>query len=107
MSDFIWFIIIAVLFFLLGIIFDVLGWLIWKKQKMNLIISSHCDKVKDEDKKSYCKLFGTGVFTIGIGFLVSGICTPFVQSVFSFIPMTVGLITGIVMIVSSVMKYNK
>jgi len=107
MSDFIWFIIIAVLFLFLGIIFAVLGWLIWKKQKMNLIISSHCDKVKDEDKKSYCKLFGTGAFVIGIGFLVSGACTPFVQSVVSFIPMTAGLITGLVMIVSSVMKYNK
>ncbi len=51
------------------------------------------------------------LITIGIILLflllVSGICTPFVQSVFSFIPMTVGLITGMVMIVSSVMKYNK
>ena len=107
MSDLVWFIMIGILFGLLGLVFVILGWQIWKKQKMNLIISSHCDKVKDENKQSYCKLFGTGVFAIGIGFLVSGICIPFVQSVFSFIPMTVGLITGTVMIVSSVMKYNK
>ena len=107
MSDFIWFIIIAVLFFLLGLIFIVLGWLIWKKQKINLIIRYHCEKVREENKQAYCKLFGMGILVIGVGFLLSGVCTPFTQSVFSFVPMTVGLVLGMVLIVFSVIRYNK
>ena len=107
MSDYIWFIIIAVLFFLLGLVFIVLGWLIWKKEKINLIIRYHCEKVKEENKQAYCKLFGIGIFVIGIGFLLSGVCTPFTQSVFSFVPMTAGLVLGMVLTFSSVIKYNK
>ena len=53
MSDFLWFVIIGVLFVLLGLVFMLLGWHIWKEQKMTLIISHHCDKVSDENKKAY------------------------------------------------------
>ena len=107
MSDFIWFIIIGVLFVLLSCAFIVLGGLIWTKQKMNLIISYHCDKVKDENKKAYCRIFGIGMIVIGIGFLLSAVCIPLLKTLFSFIPLTAGLVLGIVLIVYSIAKYNK
>ena len=107
MSDFIWFIIIGVLFVLLSCVFIVLGGLIWTKQKMNLIISYHCDKVKDENKKAYCRIFGIGMIVIGIGFLLSAVCIPLLKTLFSFIPLTAGLVLGIVLIVYSIAKYNK
>ncbi|MBP5528994.1 MAG: DUF3784 domain-containing protein [Lachnospiraceae bacterium] len=107
MGDFIWYIIVAALLFVLGILFIVLGLLIWLKLKMNLIISHHCEKVKEENKKAYCRLFGIGVFLIGIGFLLSAVCIPLVKTVFSFIPLTAGIVLGIVLIVSSIVKYNR
>ena len=107
MSDYIWFIIVAVLFILLGLIFLVLGRQIWKKQKMNLIISYHCDKVSEENKQAYCTLSGVGVFTIGIGFVLSGICTVCLQNVYAFIPMAVGLVLGIALLIAAGIKYNK
>ena len=107
MTDTIWFILTGVLFVLLGVLFAVLGWLIWKKQNMNLIIRYHCDKVREENKEAYCKLFGIGVLIMGIGFLLSGICTMFFQSVLTFIPMAAGLVIGIAVLISAMVKYNR
>ena len=107
MSDLIWFIIIGILFVLSGVLFIVLGRQIWKKQKMELIISYHCEKVSEENKQAYCMLFGIGVLMIGIGFLLSGICTVWVRSVLAFIPMTVGLVLGIALLISAIVKYNR
>ena len=106
MNDYIWFILTGVLFALLGVLFAVLGWLIWKKQKMNLIIRHHCDKVREENKEAYCKLAGSGVLIMGTGFLLSGICTMFFQSVLTFIPMAAGLVIGLALLISAVAKYN-
>ncbi len=107
MRDLVWFIIIGVFFVLLGLLFAGLGWRIWRKQKMDLIISYHCDKVSEENKKAYCTLSGIGVFIMGIGFALSGICTAFLRSVHIFIPMTVGLLSGISLLVSAGIKYNR
>lgn len=107
MSDYIWFIIIGVLFVLLSCVFIVLGCLIWTKQKMNLIISYHCDKVKEENKQAYCRIFGIGMIVIGIGFLLSAVCIPLLKTLFSLIPLEAGLVLGIVLIVYSIAKYNK
>ena len=107
MSDFIWFIMISVLFVLLGLVFIWLGWQIREKQRMDLIISYHSDKVSEENRQAYCTLSGSGVLVMGIGFLLSGICSVFVQSLPAFIPMTAGLVTGTAMLISAVMKYNR
>ena len=106
MTDFIWFIIIGVLFMLLSLVFIRLGWLIWKKQKMDLIISYHCDKVIEENKQAYCMLSGIGVFIMGVCFGFSGICTAFLQSVYIFIPITVGFALGIALLAAAGIKYN-
>ena len=107
MSDFVWFIVIGVLFILLSLIFIRLGLQIWKKQKMDLIISYHCDKVSEENKKAYCRLSGIGVFIMGIGFGLSGICSFLFRSVFIFIPMTVGLTAGTALLASAGIRYNR
>ena len=107
MSDFIWFIMISVLFVLLGLVFIWLGWQIREKQRIDLIISYHSDKVSEENRQAYCTLAGSGVLVIGIGFLLSGICTAMSQSVLIFVPMTAGLISGLVLLAAAVMKYNR
>ncbi len=107
MSDLAWFIITGVLFILLGLLFILLGRQIWKKQRMDLIISFHSDKVREENKQAYCTLSGRGVMIMGAGFLLSGICTAFTQSVLVFVPMTAGLVIGLTMLLSAVRKYNR
>lgn len=107
MSDFVWFILTGILLALLGIVFSVLGWLIWKKQRMDLIISYHSDKVSEANKPAYCALLGTGVLIMGIGFLASATCTVFIQSARVFVPMAAGLLAGAVLLVSAIIKYNR
>ena len=107
MDDIIWFIVISALFVILGFVFVWLGLAIWKKQKMELIIRYHCDKVNEENKPAYCALSGIGVFVIGIGFILSGICSAFLQSILTFIPLTVGLVAGIVLLILAGIRYNQ
>ncbi|MBQ3461485.1 MAG: hypothetical protein IJH14_12510 [Solobacterium sp.] len=106
MSDFIWFVMIGVLFVFLGLIFIWLGWQIWKRQRMDLIINYHSDKVSEENRQAYCALCGAGILIMGTGFLLSGICTAFARTVFTFGPMAAGLVLGIALLVSAIMKYN-
>ena len=106
MSDLIWFIVIGVLLAFLGIVFIMLGWQIWKKQRMDLIISYHSDKVREENKQAYCTLSGSGILIMGFGFLISGISAFFIRSAFVFVPMTAGLVLGIALLVSAIAKYN-
>ena len=107
MSDFVWFVITGVLFMLLSLLFIGLGRQIWKKQKMDLIISTHCDKVSEENKQAYCTLSGIGVCVMGVGFGLSGIGTVFLRSVYAFIPMTVGLVAGISLLTAASVRYNR
>ena len=106
MDDTIWFIAISALFVLMGIVFIRLGLAIWKKQKMDLIIRHHCDKVSEENKPAYCTLAGIGVFVIGIGFILSGICAVLTHSLLTFIPMAAGLTVGIVLLILAGRRYN-
>ena len=107
MDDFVWFIVIGILFLLLGLLFGALGLQIWKKQRMDLIIRHHCEKVREENKRAYCTLAGIGVLIMGIGFLLSGICITWTRSAFIFVPMTAGLAAGIALLASAIVKYNR
>ncbi len=107
MSDLLWFIIISILLLMLGILFIRLGYEISEKQRIDLIIAYHHDKVSEGNKHVYCMLSGIGVLIIGCGFLLSGICTLSVHSFYAFIPMSAGLILGIALLISAGIKYNR
>ena len=106
MNDFIWFLVISSLFILLGFVFIGLGLAVWKKQKMDLIIRYHCGRVSEKNKPAYCTFSGIGVFLIGIGFVLSGICAAFMRSVLIFIPMAAGLAAGIMLLILAGIRYN-
>ena len=106
MDDIIWFVVTGALLVILGIVFIGLGLAIWKKQKMDLIIRHHYDRVSEENKPAYCALSGIGVFLIGIGFVLSGICAAFTQSVLIFIPMAAGLAAGLILLMLAGIRYN-
>ena len=106
MNDFIWALIVGTMFAILGLVFIWLGIAIWKKQKIELNIRHHMDKVSDKNKQAYCKLCGIGVLIVGIGFVISGICMAFTIELYSWIPMIAGLVTGILLLAISVGKYN-
>ena len=107
MDDIIWFIAISVLLILLGAVFIGIGLAIWKKRKMDLIIRYHCDRVSEADKPAYCTLSGIGVFLIGAGFALSGICAAFMRSAIVLVPAAAGLAAGLALLVLAGIRYNR
>ena len=91
---------------LIGIIFVILGCMIWKKEKISLLHNYHYDKVSVEDKKAFCTISGIGILLIGIGLILTAIIIGITNSVRSFIAFTIGFIVGIVMLIYAGIRYN-
>lgn len=91
---------------LIGIIFDILGYMIWKKEKISLLHNYHYDKVSEEDKKAFCTISGIGILLIGIGLILTAIIIGITNSVWSFIAFTISFIVGIVMLIYAGIRYN-
>ena len=107
MSDIVWYIIIGIILILLGLIFIWLGYNVWIKQNINLIIVYHMDKVNEDNKPAFCRLSGLGLLIMGCGFIASGIWTMVSGALLSFIPMAVGIVVGIVLLIATGIKYNR
>ena len=107
MNDIIWWIVIGVMVIFIGLAFIWLGLAIWKKEKIDLIIRHHMEKVSSGDKQAYCKLCGIGMLIIGTGFAVSGILMSLTGRLLSWTPMTIGLAAGIMLLIIAVKKYNR
>lgn len=90
----------------IGIVLIVLGWLIWKKEKINLLHDYHIDKVSSENKTAFCKLSGIGIFVIGISLLITAAILGMTDSVLSFLSFAIGFIAGISMLIIAGIKYN-
>ena len=97
----------AIVLCVVGIVFVVLGFLIWKKEKIELFHSYHYDNVSAEDKKAFCKISGLGIIVIGLGSLVSGVIIGITDSAWSFIGLALGLIAGFYLLINANAKYNQ
>ncbi len=107
MTDIGWFIVLCVVFVSVGLLMVRLGWLIWKKQKIELLHIYHYDKVKEEDKGAFCCLCGIGTCLAGAGLVVSGILTVISGNLLSLAPMVAGLVICIAMMILALAKYNR
>ena len=91
---------------IVGIILVVLGYLIWKKQKISLLHSYHYDKVQAEDKKAFCTISGIGIVIIGMGILLTAVVVDRIHSMWSFIPFAIGFVSGLIMLIYAGIRYN-
>lgn len=92
---------------LIGIIFVVLGYFLWKKEKISLLHSYHYDKVSEEDKKTFCTISGIGVTSIGISLFITAIVIGITNSAWSFIFFAIGLIIGLGLLIYAGIRYNR
>lgn len=92
---------------IVGIVCTVLGYLIWKKQKISLLHDYHYDKVSEENKPAFCKLSGIGVTLVGLGIFVTAVFIGITNSVWSFLAFIVGFVAGITLLIYSGRKYNR
>ena len=92
---------------IVGIMFVVIGCLIWKKEMISLLHDYHYEKVSEDDKKSFCALSGIGVILIGIGLLVTAVIFGVTESLWSFSAFAAGFVSGIIMLIYAGRRYNR
>ena len=97
----------AVIVGLVGLLCAVLGWLIWKKQKIALFHDYHYKNVSEEDKKAFCAVAGKGIFSIGTGLLITALLLPLTNSAWCFLIMAIGFGVGIGLLIYAGGKYNR
>jgi uncharacterized membrane protein len=100
-------IIASIIFGVVGITLIILGYLIWKKEKISLLHDYHYNKVSEENKKIFCTLSGMGVLIIGVGLILSAVFAVMTDSPQSMIPFAVGFVVGIVVLIYVGIRYNR
>ena len=90
----------------IGIIFFILGILMWKKQLIWILHSYHYKNVKEEDKKEFCKLIGISLCLISMGIIISGVIEYIFKTELAWIASIVFLIVGFTIITYTEYKYN-
>lgn len=96
----------AVILGLVGIALLVIGYLIWKKEKITLLHDYHYEKVSEGDKKAFCTISGIGIFVMGVGLLVNAVIFGFTESLWSFLALALGFAVGISLLIYAGKKYN-
>lgn len=97
----------GIIVIIIGLIFIILGLLIWKKQIISLLHNYHYDKVKKENKKAFCTISGIGIMIIGIGLLITGIVVSITNSSYTFIIFAIGFVIGFIMLIFAGLRYNE
>ena len=96
----------AVFLGIIGIIFIIMGWLIWKKEKISFFHGYHYDKVSDEDKRAFCTVSGWGIMIIGIGIFATAVIIGITDAAWSFIIFAGGFAAGLALLIYAGSKYN-
>ena len=90
---------------LVGLALIVIGYLVWKKEKISLLHDYHYEKVTEENKKAFCTLSGLGLLVMGVGLVVAAIVLGVTDSLWSFLAVGVGSMVGFSLLISAG-KYN-
>lgn len=90
---------------ILGFIFVYVGFLIWKKKKINLIHAYHYKNVKAEDREAYMKEMGISLIIGGISLLISAVFEMVSQKL-SVVFMLLGIFVMLFKIFKAQKKYN-
>ena len=90
----------------IGLLFFILGILVWKKENLSLFHSYHVDNVSPEDRAAFCKLSGIGLLIIGIGILLTALMMGLTGGEQGFAFLVIGLLVGFILLVIAGIKYN-
>ena len=90
-----------------GLLMTVLGWLLWRKQRISILHDYHTDKLSPEDLAAFCTLSGLGLIVTGVSLIVTAVLLALTDSPYSFLCFAVGLVAGLVMLITAGAKYNR
>ena len=95
-----------IVFLGVAILFFVLGTVLWKKQRIDLVNAWHTRHVKKEDVPAYTKLMGLSLIAIGAGCAVTGIVACMFEETLGWLALPVGFVVGFALIWKAQKKYN-
>ena len=95
-----------IVFLGVGILFLVLGAVLWKKQRIDLVNAWHTRHVKKEDVAAYTKLIGLSLIAIGVGCVITGVVACIFENNLGWIALPVGFVVGFALIWKAQKKYN-
>ena len=91
----------------IGAVILLLGWLIWKKEKITLLHDYHYSKVSDADLPAFCMYSGIGLLTVGVGLIVTAVLLFLTDSAWSFLIFASGMLAGLGLLVYAGRRYNR
>lgn len=95
------------LFGAVGLLLLVLGFLIWKKQRISLIHSYHYTHVREEDKPAYTARMGQACLVMGTGSLLCGILFYLSESSWAFMVFGAFFLARALLMGSAQRRYNR
>ena len=103
----------GILTIIIGIVCIIIG-IINKKGNISMLHSYHINNIKEEDKKPFSKLIGTGMIIVGITLVIYGaLMIPSIvlendmYNNIGNIVAIIGLLVGLVITLYAIKKYNK
>lgn len=91
----------------LGLVFILLGYLVWVKEKITLFHDYHTDRVSPGDRKAFCRLSGIGLIVTGVSLVITAVLLALTDSAKSFLAFAVGFAVGLGLIITAGIKYNR
>lgn len=94
-------------FALVGILCLVLGYLLWRKQRITLIHSYHYPYVKQEDVPAYTRGMGQALLLLGAAILLTGVINWASGTVWGFAAFGAGFLVYVVWVLRLQRRYNR
>ncbi|MBR3836463.1 MAG: DUF3784 domain-containing protein [Clostridia bacterium] len=94
-------------FTLMGLFLIWLGYRVCFKEQISLLHNSRYARVKDEDKKAFCKASGSGIILIGLSALLCVLVLLITVSLWGLLILIPGSAAAIAILVYADRKYNR
>lgn len=98
---------ILILISLIGLAFLVIGWLLWKKQRILLIHSYHYNHVLAADKPAYTTRMGKACLVMGLGCLLCGFINFIFDTGWGWAAFALCFLPGCLMMLAAQRRYNR
>lgn len=96
-----------ILLSIIGLLFIIMGLVIWKKQKISLINSINSSKVSAENTPTFTALIGKALIIMGIGMILTGVFDYGTLSIWGWLFFTAAFTIGMIMMIYATKNYNR
>ena len=90
----------------LGLGFVLMGLMIWKKEKLNMINAYHYKNVAKDNVKAYTEKIGKSLLLLGLGMIISALVDLWLKINISWLIMGIFLLGGFYFMAKAQKKYN-